>query len=51
MSFPTLNMETVEYHINPNPWLGTFLNHPKSSIALLETYPYLQNAPCIFVDL
>ena len=24
---------------------------PKSSSALLETCPYLQNAPCIFVDL
>ena len=30
---------------------GTFPNPPKSSIALLETCPYLQNAPCIFVDL
>ena len=32
-------------------WLGTFLNPPKSISALLETRPYLQNAPCIFVDL
>ena len=31
-------------------WLGTFLNPPKSISALLETCPYLQNVPCIFVD-
>ena len=32
-------------------WLGTFLNPPKSSTALMATFPYLQNAPYIFVDL
>ena len=41
--------------INPNPlklfWQGTLPNPPKSSSALLETCPYLQNAPHIFVDL
>ena len=31
--------------------IGTFLNPPKSSSALLETCPYLQNEPCMFVDL
>ena len=32
-------------------WLETFRNPPKSSSALLETCPYIQNAPCVFVDL
>ena len=41
----------IDIIINPNPWvfwLGTILNPPKSSSALLEARPYLQNAPCIF---
>ena len=39
--------------INTNPLNIVAKNPPKSSSALLETCPcvYLQNAPCIFVDL
>ena len=48
-------IEYIDVHV-PNliymySGLGTFLNPPKSSSALLETCPYLQNAPCTFVDL
>ena len=38
-------------NINPNPLRILARNLPESSSKLLETCPYLQNAPCIPIDL